>query len=175
MPKRDESLKGIVSSFKPKLEDDDFATEIIKTVRGDGGLANIFEADIIVSGGRGTINDDMMLIKELTNALKEQGINAEYASSRPMVDIGISEYARQVGQTGKTVRPKVYIAIGISGAIQHIAGMKESETIIAINIHPNESIFSNADFGLIGDYSDVVPELIKRVKEGFTFGIKKGK
>jgi len=175
VPKRDESLKGIVSSFKPKFDDDDFVTEIIKTVRGDGGLANIFEADIIVSGGRGTANDDMALIKELTNALKEQGINAEYASSRPMVDIGISEYARQVGQTGKTVRPKVYIAIGISGAIQHIAGMKESETIIAINIHPNESIFSNADFGLVGDYSDVVPELIKRVKEGFTFGIKKGK
>lgn len=175
VPKRDENLKGTVSNFKPKFEDDDFVTEIIKTVRGDGGLANIFEADIIVSGGRGTAGDDMMLIKELTNALKEQGINAEYASSRPMVDMGISEYARQVGQTGKTVRPKVYIAIGISGAIQHIAGMKESETIIAINIHPNESIFSNADFGLVGDYNDVVPELIKRVKEGFTFGIKKGK
>ena len=174
VPKRDENLKGKISTFKPKLDEEDFVTKIIKTVRGDGGLANLFEADVIISGGRGTICDDMNLIKELARELKKQGVNAEYASSRPMVDIGISEYARQVGQTGKTVRPKVYVAVGISGAIQHLAGMKESETIIAINIHPNESIFSSADFGLVGDYSDIVPELISRVKEGFTFGVKKG-
>ena len=174
VPKRDENLKGKISTFKPKLDEEDFVTKIIKTVRGDGGLANLFEADVIISGGRGTICDDMNLVKELARELKKQGVNAEYASSRPMVDIGISEYARQVGQTGKTVRPKVYVAIGISGAIQHLAGMKESETIIAINIHPNESIFSSADFGLVGDYSDIVPELINRVKEGFTFGVKKG-
>lgn len=174
VPKRDENLKGKITIFEPKFEDDVFVTEIIKTVRGDGGLANLFEADIIVSGGRGTASDDMKLVKDLAEALKEQGINAEYASSRPMVDIGISEYARQVGQTGKTVRPKVYVAIGISGAIQHLAGMKESETIVAINTHPQESIFANADFGIVGDYNDIVPELIRQVKDGFTFGIKKG-
>ncbi|MCF6173459.1 MAG: electron transfer flavoprotein subunit alpha/FixB family protein, partial [Campylobacteraceae bacterium] len=172
VPKRDETLKGKTTTFKPKLKADDFITQIVKTVRGDGGLANLFEADVIISGGRGTASDDMALIKELAKALKDQGINAEYASSRPMVDIGISEYARQVGQTGKTVRPKVYVAIGISGAIQHLAGMKESETIIAVNTHPQESIFANSDFGIIGDYNDIVPELIKQVKNGFTFGIK---
>ena len=174
VPKRDENLKGKITTFKPKFENDDFITEIIKTVRGDGGLANLFEADIIVSGGRGTASDDMQLVKDLAQTLNDKGINAEYASSRPMVDIGISEYARQVGQTGKTVRPKVYVAIGISGAIQHLAGMKESETIIAVNTHPQESIFANSDFGIVGDYNDIVPELIRQVKEGFTFGIQKG-
>ncbi len=172
VPKRDEKLKGKVSTFKPKLDKKDFVTEIIKTVRGDGGLANIFEADIIISGGRGTISDNMGLVKELANALKNQGVNAEYASSRPMVDMGISEYARQVGQTGKTVRPKIYVAIGISGAIQHLAGMKESDNIVAINKNAKESIFSNADFGIIGDYSDIVPELIEKVKLGFKFGLE---
>ncbi len=172
VPKKDESRVGKVTVFRPKLEKEDFITEIVETIRGDGGLANIFEADIIVSGGRGTMSDEMKLVKDLATALKKQGVNAEYASSRPMVDIGISEYARQVGQTGKTVRPKVYVAIGISGAIQHLAGMKESETIVAINKNPQEAIFSNADFGIVGDYSDVLPELIKKVNNGFTFGIK---
>ena len=89
-----------------------------------------------------------------------------------MVDEGVSEYARQIGQTGKTVRPKVYVAVGISGAIQHIAGMKESDTIVAIDSNPKASIFHNADFGIVGTYEDVVPELIEKVKGGFTFGVK---
>jgi len=84
----------------------------------------------------------------------------------------ITEYARQVGQTGKTVRPKLYIAIGISGAVQHIAGMKESEKIIAIDHNPKASIFNFADFGIVGEYEDVVPELIERVNAGYTFGIE---
>ncbi len=175
VPKRDDKLKGEIVSFKPTLAEEDFITEIIETVRGDGGLANLFEADIIVSGGRGTAGDDMKLVKDLAEALKQQGINAEYGSSRPMVDEGICEYARQVGQTGKTVRPKVYVAIGISGAIQHIAGMKESETIIAVNRHAKESIFSHSDFGIVGDYEDIVPELIEKVKLGFTFGLESNK
>ena len=172
VPPRDESAKGKITTFKPVLEEKDFITQIIKTVRGDGGLANLFDADIIISGGRGTIGDEMKLIKDLVNTLKDKGISAEYGSSRPMVDEGICEYARQVGQTGKTVRPKVYVAVGISGAIQHIAGMKESDTIIAINKHSNASIFSHSDFALVGDYEDIIPELIVRVKKGFAFGLK---
>jgi electron transfer flavoprotein alpha subunit len=89
-----------------------------------------------------------------------------------VVDEGIAEYARQIGQTGKTVRPKVYIAVGISGAVQHIAGMKESDTIIAINHNAKEAIFSNADFGIVGEYQDILPELIEQVKNGFTFGLE---
>jgi electron transfer flavoprotein alpha subunit len=171
VPKRVEGREGIISSFTPALNDKDFVVEILKTERGEGGLQNLFDADIIVSGGRGTTADNLALIKALAEALRNQGINAEWASSRPVVDEGIVEYARQVGQTGKTIRPKIYIAIGISGAIQHIAGMKESEKIIAIDHNPKAHIFNFADFGIVGEYTDIVPELIERVKGGFRFGI----
>jgi len=172
VPERVVGREGIVSSFKPVLEEKDFVVEILKTVRGEGGLQNLFDADIIVSGGRGTTSDSLGLVKALAEALKGQGNNAEWACSRPVVDEGITEYARQVGQTGKTVRPKVYVAVGISGAIQHIAGMKEAGKVIAINQNPKASIFNNADFGIIGNYQDIIPELIERVKGGFTFGIE---
>jgi electron transfer flavoprotein alpha subunit len=172
VPKRVEGKQGIVSTFTPVLHEKDFVVEILNTVRGGGGLQNLFEADIIISGGRGTTTDGLGLIKSLAEALKDQGVNAEWACSRPVVDEGITEYARQVGQTGKTVRPKVYVAVGISGAIQHIAGMKEAEKVIAIDHNPKANIFHNADFGIMGEYQDILPELIERVKAGFTFGIE---
>jgi electron transfer flavoprotein alpha subunit len=172
VPKRIEGRQGIVSVFNPVLDDNDFIVEILKTVRGAGGLQNLFDADIIISGGRGTTGDNLGLIKALAEALKTQGINAEWASSRPVVDEGVAEYARQVGQTGKTIRPKIYIAVGVSGAIQHIAGMKESEKIIAIDHNPKAHIFHYADFGIVGEYTDIIPELIERVKAGFKFGIE---
>ncbi len=172
VPTLDESREGIVTSFTPELIEDDFVTEIIETVRGEGGLQNLFEADVIVTGGRGTVGDEMQLVKDLAAALNKQGVNAEWAVSRPVVDEGLAEYARQIGQTGKTVRPKIYIAVGISGSVQHIAGMKESETIIAINHNSKETIFANSDFGIVGDYEDVLPELIAKVNDGFTFGLE---
>jgi len=172
VPQRDNKRKGKIVEFKPKLDKSKFVTEIIETVIGEGGMAGLFEADIIVAGGRGTTSDGMQMIKDLAGALKDKGINAEWAASRVMVDEGVSEYARQIGQTGKTVRPKVYISVGVSGAIQHIAGMKESDTIISIDSNPKATIFQNADFGIVGTYEDVVPELIEKVKGGFTFGIK---
>jgi electron transfer flavoprotein alpha subunit len=172
VPERVEGRQGIISNFNPVLNDKDFVVEILKTVRGEGGLQNLFDADIIIAGGRGTTNDNLGLIKALAEELIKQGVNAEWACSRPVVDEGIVEYARQIGQTGKTIRPKVYIAVGISGAIQHIAGMKESEKIIAIDHNPKAHIFHNADFGIVGEYTDIIPELIVRVKAGFTFGIE---
>lgn len=175
VPRRMEGRKGLISGFTPVLKSEDFVVEILKTERGEGGLQNLFEADVIVSGGRGTTTDNLGLIKALTEAFQSQGINAEWSSSRPVVDEGVAEYARQVGQTGKTIRPKVYIAVGISGAIQHIAGMKESEKIIAIDHNPKAHIFNNADFGIVGEYQDILPELIDRVKNGFTFGLKPSK
>ena len=175
VPARVEGRSGILSSFKPVLTTDDFRVEILKTVRGEGSLQNLFEADIIVSGGRGTTVDNLGLIKKLAETLKAVGVNAEWACSRVVVDEGAAEYAHQIGQTGKTIRPKVYIAVGISGAIQHIAGMKESEQIIAIDHNPKASIFHFADFGIVGEYQDILPELIERVKGGFTFGIKPSK
>ena len=171
VPNRDESKEGKITPFTPTLDESEFVSEIIETVIGEGGMQGLFEADIIVAGGRGTASDGMQMVKDLAQALKEQGVNAEWAASRVMVDEGVSEYARQIGQTGKTVRPKVYVAIGLSGAVQHIAGMKESETIVAINNNAKETIFTNADFAIVGDYSDILPELIDRVKAGFTFGL----
>ncbi|MDD3342738.1 MAG: FAD-binding protein [Sulfurospirillaceae bacterium] len=171
VPLRDENRVGVVTPFVPKLGEKEFVTEILETVRGEGGLSSLFEADVIVTGGRGAIGDDMALVKQLSAALKEHGIKSEWAVSRPVVDLGLCEYARQIGQTGKTVRPKVYIAVGISGAIQHIAGMKEAETIVAINHNAKESIFSNADFGIVGEYEEIMPELIEAVKNGFVFGL----
>ena len=175
VPARDDSKEGKITEFTPVLDESEFVSEIIETVIGEGGMQGLFEADIIIAGGRGTASDGMQMVKDLAGALKEQGINAEWAASRVMVDEGVSEYARQVGQTGKTVRPKVYVAIGISGAVQHIAGMKESDTIVAINNNAKETIFSNADFAIVGDYADVVPVLIEKVKAGFTFGIEANK
>jgi electron transfer flavoprotein alpha subunit len=172
VPKRLEGRKGVVSVFKPVLHEKDFVVEIMKTVRGEGGLQNLFEADIIISGGRGTTNDSLGLIKALADSLIEKGINAEWACSRPVVDEGVSEYPRQVGQTGKTIRPKVYVAVGISGAIQHIAGMKEAGKVIAIDHNPKANIFNHADFGIVGEYQDILPELIEHVKSGFTFGLE---
>jgi electron transfer flavoprotein alpha subunit len=172
VPERIDGRKGIISIFNPVLNAKDFMVEIVKTVRGEGGLQNLFDADIIISGGRGTTSDSLALLKELAEALKNHGINAEWACSRPVVDEGVAEYARQIGQTGKTIRPKVYVAVGISGAIQHIAGMKESEKIIAIDHNPKAHIFHNADFGIVGEYADIIPELIERVKAGYLFGLE---
>jgi len=172
VPTLDETREGVITPFEPDLPESDFVTEIIETVRGEGGLQNLFEADIIVTGGRGAVSDKMQLVKDLAEALNKQGINTEWAVSRPIVDESLAEYARQIGQTGKTIRPKVYIAVGVSGAVQHIAGMKESETIVAINHNAKETIFHNADFGIVGDYEDIMPELIEKVNAGFTFGLE---
>lgn len=175
VPARVEGRTGILSTYKPKLSADEFKVEILQTVRGEGNSVNLFDAEIIIAGGRGTTSDGLELIKKLAQALKDKGIKAEWACSRVVVDEGFSEYARQIGQTGKTVRPKVYVGVGISGAIQHIAGMKESEKIIAIDHNPKASIFHFADFGIVGEYTDILPELIERVKGGFTFGLEAAK
>lgn len=172
VPEKVEGRKGKLSTFKPTLNEDDFVVKIEKTVRGEGGLQSLFDADIIIAGGRGTVVDELKLVKELAEALKEKGIKAEWACSRVVVDEGFAEYARQIGQTGKTVRPKVYVAIGVSGAIQHISGIKESGKIVAIDHNMKASIFNHADFGILGEYEDIVPELIEKVKNGFTFGLE---
>jgi len=173
IPPRDPNRKGIVTEFKPVFKDSDFVVEVIETKREQGGGDNLFVADIVISGGRpaGEL-DDFKLIKELVQALQEKGINADWGASRHAVDNGYAPYARQVGQTGKTIRPKIYVAIAISGAIQHLAGMKESGKIIAINQDPQAAIFRHADYGIVRDYQEVLPELIEKVKAGFTFGLK---
>jgi len=121
-----------------------------------GGDVDIADADVLVSVGRGIEEEENLeLVEELADAL-----GATLSASRPIVDNGWLPKNRQVGQSGKVVTPDVYIAIGISGAVQHVAGMKGSDTIVAINTDPNAPIFDIADYGIVGDLFDVVPELV---------------
>lgn len=122
---------------------------------------DISDADIIVAVGRGVKSkDDLKMIDELANLL-----NGSVACSRPMVEAGIFDAKHQIGLSGKTVKPKLIITIGISGTIQFVSGMKNSDCIIAINSDPNAPIFDIANYGIVGDLYDIVPKLIQRIKE----------
>ena len=165
--------QGKISEFHPELKEEDFAVEIFSTERKEASGQSLLTADIIVAGGRpcGAL-DEFKLIQELVHALQQKGIKADWGASRQAVDHGYVPYSRQIGQSGKTVRPKVYIAVAISGAIQHVCGIKESGKIIAINQDAQSTIFNSADYGIVGDYLKVLPILIEKVKSGFTFGLK---
>jgi electron transfer flavoprotein alpha subunit len=130
-----------------------------RTVQAD--QVNLAEADIVIAGGRGMENaDGFDLIRDLAELL-----GGAVAASRAAVDSGWVPYPHQVGQTGKTVCPKVYLCCGISGAIQHLVGMQSSDTIIAINRDPNAPIFDIATYGIVGDLFEIVPKLIEKIKE----------
>jgi electron transfer flavoprotein alpha subunit len=123
-----------------------------------GGDVDISDADVLVSVGRGIEEEENLeLVQELADAM-----GATLSASRPIVDNGWLPKNRQVGQSGKVVTPDVYIAVGISGAVQHVAGMKGSDTIVAINTDPNAPIFDIADYGIVGDLFEVVPALVEQ-------------
>ena len=148
--------------FKPVFDPSKFAVKLVKKVKADKGKMDITEAKILVSGGRGVGCKEGF---EKLGALAKTLNNAQVSSSRAMVDAGVMPHDVQVGQTGKTVRPNLYFAIGISGAIQHLAGMEESDLIIAINRDKDAPIFGVADLGVVGDFNKIVPLLNERLQK----------
>ena len=162
MPKAEPDFgrTGETVPFKPVFDESKFIVKLVKNVKEQKASVDITEAKVLVSGGRGVgCKEGFDMLQNLADVL-----GGEVSSSRAMVDAGIMPHDRQVGQTGKTVRPSVYFALGISGAIQHLAGMEESETIIAVNKDKFAPIFSVADLGIVCDLGKVVPLLTERLK-----------
>jgi electron transfer flavoprotein alpha subunit len=157
----DAGRKGEIVAIHPPAELLQSRIKVLESVVGEAAKVNIQDADILVSGGRGLETAKGF---ELLNKLAEV-LGAKVSASRAVVDAGWIPYPHQVGQTGKTVAPKLYIACGISGAIQHVAGMQSAETIIAINRDANASIFNVADYGIVGDLYEIIPKLIARIEE----------
>ena len=170
--KSDSSRKGEVVTFDPKWVEEDWLQSVISVEKG-GSRIELEKADIIISGGKDLGREGFDMLKELVESIRANGQRSELGASRAAINAGLVSQDHQVGQTGKTVRPEIYVAIGISGAVQHIMGMRDSKKVIAINIDPKAKIFDVADYGIVDDYKNVVPELINQIKSGFTFELDK--
>jgi len=158
----DGSRRGEIIKVDLKKEAMTSRTKLVSFIEDVTEKVKLDECSVIVSGGRGLSKpENFQIVRELADAL-----GAAVGSSRPPVDDGWIPYSHQVGQTGKTVCPRVYFAIGISGAVQHLAGMQTAETIVAINEDPNAPIFEVATYGIVGDLFKIVPMLTERLKKG---------
>ncbi len=159
MPKKEKSRVGEIIREPLKMTEDQVRTRVLEFIKGAEAV-NLMDAEIIVSGGRGMGGPEQFkVIRAFADVL-----GAAVGASRAAVDSGWIPYEHQVGQTGKTVRPKIYFACGISGAIQHQAGMKTSDIIVAINKDPEAPIFKIATYGIVGDLFQVIPKLTQELK-----------
>ena len=157
---KDTSKKAEVIKFNPGFEKNAKYVEVVEVVKALSDKVDIMDAKILVSGGRGVgSKENFKLLEDLAAAM-----GGTVSCSRPCVENGWCDKDQQVGQTGKTVRPQVYFAIGISGAIQHMAGMEESDIIIAINKDESAPIFDIADYGIVGDLNKILPSLTEKIK-----------
>ena len=160
MPKRDDARKGEVVPFKYDAVVEPLI-KILETIRADTANAvDITHSQVLVVLGKGACESkNFPMLEEFASLL-----GGSIACSRPLVESGLLPYVRQVGQTGKTVAPKLYIGVGVSGAVQHMVGMQGSEKVIAINNDRNAQMVQVADYSIIGDYVKIIPELIKGLK-----------
>jgi electron transfer flavoprotein alpha subunit len=160
--KPDSNRAGKIISIPVNLKPEDYRLIVAETIREIATGVKLTEADVIISGGYGLGSaEGFALLYELAKCFD----NAAVGASRKVVDLGWIPYPHQVGQTGKTVRPKLYLAFGISGAIQHRVGMSKSGLIVAVNKDPDAAIFKFANHGIVGDLYQIIPEMIKQFKE----------
>jgi len=162
LPPKDTSLSGEIVRESMDATEEDFLTKVLEIIRDEkAGQVDVAAAEILISGGRGMCGpENFTILQELADEL-----GGAVSCSRAVVEAGWMPVERQVGQTGKTVRPKIYIACGISGAIQHLVGMQESDVIIAINRDKQAPIFEVATYGIVGDVFQIVPAITERIRD----------